>query len=542
MMRQAVLLAVTRSDVNLIYEAALSEQREIEERFAMSMGDMLIDGYYSNTSYAPGQEELLYREASEVMAHLSKPSVSYMVSVQNLSGISGYEQERFTVNMALRIWDEALSLNDIAYVTKLEENPESPEKDSVTISNDLTSIGGVTLDGIISRITGIAEVLNRKKALYDRTKAISADGSIPAKRLEGMIDVLKTRLNSSISNWYTDENGNLILESLDGRSAMKLCGDGFMIAGGRTDEGAWDWRTFGTGKGFAADMLVTGFLSAERIQAHTITANKLAADVGESLDLSSNTSVNLTVKQTVADEVKGLTIGGTNLIPNTSGDYAQLELGQYYALIGERMEVASFGLAPGEVVTCSMVLKNSASKASCSQVATYSDESGDDGKTVFTSTEVIPAGGEGRSSLTITLPAGATHLEIMVQNSTPIESDADTMSVKCVKLERGDIATDWSPAPGDIANRMELRLTEAYAQINSSADGIRQEVRANYAELTDLGNLSQQLSTLSEQSEDHFTWATTKITEICDDVAGNQTLADERFALIKTYMAFGENG
>ena len=28
--------------------------------------------------------------------------------IQNLSGVSGYEQERFTLDTALRIWDEAL--------------------------------------------------------------------------------------------------------------------------------------------------------------------------------------------------------------------------------------------------------------------------------------------------------------------------------------------------------------------------------------------------------------------------------------------------
>ena len=65
---------------------------------------------------------------------------------------------------------------------------------------------------------------------------------------------------------------------------MQLCGEGFMIANAKTDDGKWDWRTFGTGEGFTADMLVTGFLSADRIQAHTITANKLASDVGQSLD------------------------------------------------------------------------------------------------------------------------------------------------------------------------------------------------------------------------------------------------------------------
>lgn len=77
---------------------------------------------------------------------------------------------------------------------------------------------------------------------------------------------------------------------------MKLCGEGFMIASARMDDGAWDWRTFGTGEGFTADMLIAGFLSADRIQAGSITANKLAPDIGATLDLSSNQGINLRVE------------------------------------------------------------------------------------------------------------------------------------------------------------------------------------------------------------------------------------------------------
>lgn len=70
------------------------------------------------------------------------------------------------------------------------------------------------------------------------------------------------------------------------------------------------------------------------------------------------------------------------------------------------------------------------------------------------------------------------------------------MSVKCVKLERGDTPTDWSPAPDDMINHMEMKLTDAYSQMSATAEGIRQEVRANYAGLADLGAVTRQLSTL----------------------------------------------
>ena len=117
-MREAVDKAFERDAINGLYESSMSGQDAIEQRFTEAMGDLLRDGYWSNTSYAVGQEELLFLEGQEIMAKLAKPSVSYTVTVQNLSGISGYEQEVFQPNMAVRLWDEALSLNDQAYVTK----------------------------------------------------------------------------------------------------------------------------------------------------------------------------------------------------------------------------------------------------------------------------------------------------------------------------------------------------------------------------------------------------------------------------------------
>ena len=136
LMRSAVELTVQHENIRLEYQASLASQQEIENCFALAMGDMLIDGYWSNTDYAPGQEELLYREAYEVMAQLSKPTVTYTTTIQNLACVSGYEQECFEIGQLLRIWDEALSLNDKAYVSKLVERLDAPEKDSITITND----------------------------------------------------------------------------------------------------------------------------------------------------------------------------------------------------------------------------------------------------------------------------------------------------------------------------------------------------------------------------------------------------------------------
>lgn len=108
---------------------------------------------------------------------------------------------------------------------------------------------------------------------------------------------MKSKLFSSISNWYTDENGNIIFEAVNGKSAMQLCGEGFMIANGKTEDGEWNWRTFGTGEGFTADAIVTGYLSADRIEAGSISATKLDGTVGAMIDLSDNESIKMIVKE-----------------------------------------------------------------------------------------------------------------------------------------------------------------------------------------------------------------------------------------------------
>lgn len=179
---------------------------------------------------------------------------------------------------------------------------DDPSKDTVEISNQDIMLTGQGFDSVLSRITQLADLVNQKNALFSRAKAINGDGSIYMDRLEGTIDVLKNRLLSSSSSWYTDDEGNLIFESVTGQSAMMLTGEGFMIAAGKTDDGEWNWRTFGTGEGFTADAIITGYLSADRIEAGSITTNKLSAEVGEQLDLSSNVSIN-SVVENISGEV-----------------------------------------------------------------------------------------------------------------------------------------------------------------------------------------------------------------------------------------------
>ena len=143
----------------------------------------------------------------------------------------------------MRVWDEELKINDVVYTSKRTQHLDHQEQDTVEVTNEDISATNRSFDSIFSRISALADLINQKNTLYDRAGAINANGSIYIERLNGAIDVLKNRLSSVISNWYTDDSGALVFENVMGTSAMMLTGDGFMIANGKTQDGDWNWRT-----------------------------------------------------------------------------------------------------------------------------------------------------------------------------------------------------------------------------------------------------------------------------------------------------------
>ena len=279
------------------------------------------------------------------------------------------------------------------------------------------------------------------------------------------------------------------------------------------------------------------------IKAGTLTTNHVESTFGGMLDLSSNEGINQRV-QSIYDDMAVIAekqVGGTNLMPDTSAVYVEVALGQDHALLGERMELAKLGLAPGDTVTCSMTLRMDAMKSACARITTYLAETGDAGEVVVVSDEVVPPDGEGRSVLTMTIPTTAAYMEVAIQNRTSTATEPSTVLVKRVQLERGETPTDWSPAPEDVASQLETRISEAYSQINTTAESIRQEVSTTYASANALSQITQQVTTLAEQTAGRFTWEASISSKVAELDGGQDSNAAD-IELIKNYMTFGTDG
>lgn len=199
-----------------------------------------------------------------------EPGMTYEADVVDLVQF-GREWEGVAVGDDVQIVDTCFSpaLRCEGRVTKL-------------VTDELGGSMRVTLGNVTETITDMLLAQQQKvSSLSKRSSSWDVAASTPPSYLQQVVDSMNAQFNMS-GNSYTftsfeqgtiyasvpmDANGR----STTGRgSAMQLCSQGFRIASGCKADGSWDWRTFGTGAGFTADLITVGTLSASLIKAGTI--------------------------------------------------------------------------------------------------------------------------------------------------------------------------------------------------------------------------------------------------------------------------------
>lgn len=122
--------------------------------------------------------------------------------------------------------------------------------------------------------------------------AIRPDGTVVGEQIQGLIDGVKAQMRAQSSAARKSNVRAVLFEDLDEKSptygALCLGTMGFQIAGKRTADGRdWDWKTFGTGQGFFADLIVAGTMFADRIRGGELMSENYVEGVeGFKLDLN----------------------------------------------------------------------------------------------------------------------------------------------------------------------------------------------------------------------------------------------------------------
>ena len=221
----------------------IGQQDEIEATFIAAMGNLLRDGCWQNNNYIQGQEEALFADAQDRMEIMSRPSASYTFDYIRMVEEYGVPIDDIKINAIVRTNDDELDVHENLFVTKIVTGIDEENYGTIDVSNQDISMSKSDLGQLLSRMSQLSDLIEQKNAIYNRAEAISKSGTFFADRLNGMIDVTRNQILSSVSNWYTDEQGNMMFVSADGGSAMMLSGAGILLADQKDEAGEWLWRT-----------------------------------------------------------------------------------------------------------------------------------------------------------------------------------------------------------------------------------------------------------------------------------------------------------
>lgn len=194
-------------------------------------------------------EELLRATWAQLQT-LKAPQLNYELTVADLERM-GYPHEAVRVGDRCLIVIDELGIEAAAAISAIDRDYVNPGATKVTF--------GQPSGKLSARIAQGAKT-------WDRAAALNPTGTVPTDMITGALDVAKTQLQSSQTNFATDSTGAFVWTAADGGSAMRITGDGLQIASSKIGDD-WDWTVAATGEGLVATLITAGVLNADLIKA-----------------------------------------------------------------------------------------------------------------------------------------------------------------------------------------------------------------------------------------------------------------------------------
>lgn len=192
---------------------------------------------------------------------IDKPAVTISVNMVALQNTDEYKDYKILEDVSLGDTVHCKSAN-LGIVT--DARIIELKYDSINKKVDSVKIGDVEAD----YFNGISDSAVRVDS------AIRPDGTVIGQQVEGLIDMALAQLKLQSTEAKRLNVRAIMLEDTDPESplygAMCWGTQGFQIASERTEDGKdWKWSTFGTAKGFFANLIVAGTMLYDRCRGGT---------------------------------------------------------------------------------------------------------------------------------------------------------------------------------------------------------------------------------------------------------------------------------
>lgn len=280
----------------------------------------------------------LKRRTEEELKKLSEPKISYTAKVDDLSKY-GFEQEGVGLGDRVLIIDKEDGLRISARVMARKHYPDGERPDEITLGNYRTNLA--------EEYAKQLEFINQfraKEGVWDRAGMFDKDG-LGANYLKKLVEELNLKMNNSGGYVYISDDGQGLItydkpKDQNPTMAIQLVGGGFRIANSKKANGDWDWKTFGDGNGFVADLIVAGMLKGGKVTFNLSDGTLLIGDIndkslywdgaklwikGDGIDLTANdtiTGMQSRITQTASEiraEVKNVDGRVTNISQTVDG-------------------------------------------------------------------------------------------------------------------------------------------------------------------------------------------------------------------------------
>ena len=230
----------------------------------------------------------------------------------------------------------------------------------------------------------------------------------------------------------------------------------------------------------------------------------------------------------VNDKVDNIKVGGTNLMRNSTRNYVKFTGGgwgvDYLTPNHQAIDVATEG---GRTYTFSAWVKNDKSSAGRIDLEIYQWNAKGENKDNGSSSEVgvwVSPGEEKRLVFTKTLLADTTRVRFHTRNRD--NNGTVTYWTKMAQVEKGNIATDWSPAPEDTDASIESVKTVA-TQTKDGFDRLTQKTGYNAS--------TGEFSKVTTQINEGIKGVSTQVSSVSNrldnlSVGGTNLLRNTRFS------------
>lgn len=210
-------------------------------------------------------------------------------------------------------------------------------------------------------------------------------------------------------------------------------------------------------------------------------------------------------------------------------------------------DFTTLGIVPGNTITFSLLIKGTSDNNIPTIRLVFQNEGNtwyDAGSITSDRTCITPTDKFQRAYVTYTIPTSATFTSKRMWLLVHGNMGSD-LYIKNLKLELGNKATDWTPAPEDTEEKI-TELNTKYTEVKQTADGLSTTVASHTTQLANAETKIAYNETVATQTAEKFSWLVKSGTSSTDFTLTDRvaSLLSEEFNIdaLTTFKNSAENG